>query len=69
MLAFAAASFMTADGLDVGGVPQVFGFVFSVVVAGFCAFRGLQSNNRWSQGAGGVVMLYLAWMFYMLLIW
>lgn len=68
MLVCATASFVMARGLDVAGVPQVTGFAISVVVAGFCAFKGLQSKNRWSQGSGGVVMLYLTCLFYMLLI-
>jgi hypothetical protein len=71
MLASVAISFWSAEGIVEAphGVPQVVLFAASTVVAGFGAYKAMSGTNIWAKGIGCLVALYLAGLFYLLLIY
>jgi hypothetical protein len=71
MVVSVTVSFWSAEGIVEApyGVPQVVLFAASTVVAGFGAFKALSGKNIWAAGIGGLVAVYLAGLFYLLLIY
>jgi hypothetical protein len=71
MLLSVALSFWSAEGIVEApyGVPQIVLFAASTVVAGFGAYKAFSANNIWAVGIGCLVVVYLAGLFYLLMIY
>jgi len=66
-----ALSFWSAEGIVEApyGIPQVVLFAASSVIAGFSAYKAILGNSIWAAGIGCLVGLYLAGLFYLLLVY